>query len=676
MLKDIGTGAHLGNKPKLKYRPDIDGLRAFAVLSVVFFHADFSWCSGGYVGVDLFFVLSGFLITKIILSDLKKERFSIKVFYERRVKRLFPALFVHIAAIVAVSCFVFLPKDLAFLGENLIATSIFIANIFFWLESGYFAPASHELPLLHTWSLAVEEQFYIFWPILLWATYKWPQKLLKALLIIGGISSLALAQYWVETKPHWAFYLFPARSFELMIGAWLAFPFAPRLNNAALATPLSWLGMAGVCLPFFILNKETSFPGLAALPVCLGTAILIIVGQDHKTSVQRILENKWCIFIGLLSYSLYLWHWPIFALGRYFLERSFSTSEAIFAIVCSLLLSFLSWKYVEAPFRHSKSPYLLHWSVVPIVLVCALGWWMSTPTNIKFLYDPVVFEQDKKIHLKPPLQAKCHNPKGDAPQTEEHCAVGRGETVQAMLWGDSHANHYSPMLTKIAEQKGFQFIHVSRNGCLPVVGAERIDFSPKDRASCLKLTQNTLSYLEAHPELTTVYLAARWVSHAERALFGQEEGPIPVWANINAPQSHNTDNNHKVFSDSLTSTLQTLDQMGKKVILIGQTPELGFISGKCVLKKHMYGATEALQSCDIKREEVDLRQEFVNKELKRLSTQFSHVELVEVVAHLCSESWCPAQKDDVLLYKDEDHLSVAGSVWLADRLIEQLPTPQ
>ena len=287
----------------------MDGLRAIAVLAVVFYHAGFGWCSGGYVGVDLFFVLSGFLITKIILSDLNKERFSIKVFYERRVKRLFPALFAHFLFVVAVAYFVFLPSDMAFLGENLIAATVFVANLFLWRESGYFAPDAHELPLLHTWSLAVEEQFYIFWPILLWiCAKKLSSKWVQICLFFTLIMSIALAQYWVAERPHYAFYLIPARSFELMIGAWLAFPFAPQLKAKRLATPLSILGLLMIMVPMVAYNQQTPFPGLAALPICLGTAILIQVGAHHKTIVQRFLERPILIFIGLLSQTTFLVH--------------------------------------------------------------------------------------------------------------------------------------------------------------------------------------------------------------------------------------------------------------------------------------------------------------------------------------------------------------------------------
>jgi peptidoglycan/LPS O-acetylase OafA/YrhL len=338
----------------LTYRPDIDGSRALAVLGVVLFHAGFG-IPGGYVGVDVFFAISGFLITSLILRDLKLGTFSILDLWERWARRILPALAVVTAFTLIVGYFLLLPADYRALGTGIIALAAFSSNIKFWLETGYFQPAADQKPLLHTWSLSLEEQFYLLIPVLLWVIFRQGKgQWVLRLLIAGGLASLALSFYGSYRAPSATFFLLPTRAWELAAGSVLAY--ALPIASGRIRSGMVWLGLIGIVIPFAFYNVHTRFPGLSAVPPVAGTALLIWSGMrhsiEHKTSlVHRVLQTRLLVWIGLLSYSLYLWHWPLLAFYRYFGVYQSSVAICALLILASLLLAWLSLRFVEQPFR-------------------------------------------------------------------------------------------------------------------------------------------------------------------------------------------------------------------------------------------------------------------------------------------------------------------------------------
>lgn len=375
MLRSPGLAllfSQVQSRPGSAYRSEIDGLRAIAVLAVVFFHTPLGF-PGGFVGVDVFFVISGYLITSLILRDLREDRFSLANFWERRIRRIFPALNVMVLATLAAGAFLLIPSDFTRLGQSSIAQALLTANIYFWRGDGqkdYFAPAADERPLLHTWSLAVEEQFYLFFPLILLGLFAFGKfrrpRPLCLLLFLAGLGSLGLAVFGLNhgLKPA-AFFLLPPRAWELLLGALLAVSPPPTTrvpNQRWLCESVSWLGLAGILVPCWLYSKETPFPGLAALPPCLGTA-LVIWGNTRRAeeTVVPTLAGRWLswrpvVFAGLISYSLYLWHWPVLVLGKYWcLSRTgptllFRTELLLLAGVLALL----SWRYVEIPLRKKR----------------------------------------------------------------------------------------------------------------------------------------------------------------------------------------------------------------------------------------------------------------------------------------------------------------------------------
>lgn len=308
----------------LRYRADVDGLRAIAVSPVVLFHAGLQTFSGGYVGVDIFFVISGYLITSLLLKENRSRSFSIITFYDRRIRRIFPALFAVMLLSALAGGWLQTPADFQQFGQSVIATSLFSSNVFFWWKAGYFDSASDVKPLLHTWSLGVEEQFYIFFPVLLFVLYRWYSERGKYLLVLLALFSFILSVYAVETRPSAAFYLAPTRAWELLLGSLLAFDLFPEFNSRILREVGSLFGFGFILFSVLTYSQNSAFPGLRALPPCAGAALIIHSGASGVSYIRNALSIRPIVFVGLISYSLYLWHWPLIVLYKQYSIEEFS----------------------------------------------------------------------------------------------------------------------------------------------------------------------------------------------------------------------------------------------------------------------------------------------------------------------------------------------------------------
>lgn len=356
----------------MKYRPEIDGLRSVAVLPVILFHAGLGIFSGGFVGVDIFFVISGYLITTIILSQIIAGRFSLLDFYSRRSRRILPALFLVIACTIPFAFVLMLPSQFKDFSQSVAAVSIFASNILFWKESGYFAAAAELKPLLHTWSLAVEEQYYVLFPLLLLGLWRLGAR--PALMVLGAIfaASLIASQILSSRAPDANFFLLPSRAWELLAGSLCAIWILKRGQSGhALA---SALGLGLILGSIFLYDGDTPFPSVYALAPVAGTA-LIILFADAGTPVGRLLAMRGPVFIGLISYSAYLWHQPLFALARLASPHHPPMAVMMALAALSIGLAFLSWKYVEQPTRHYPWPVrrILGTTVAASVLIASVG---------------------------------------------------------------------------------------------------------------------------------------------------------------------------------------------------------------------------------------------------------------------------------------------------------------
>ena len=341
----------------MKYRAEIDGLRAIAVVPIILFHAGFEYFSGGFVGVDVFFVISGYLITTIILSEKEQGTFSLVNFYERRFRRILPALFMVMLVSLIFSLLWLMPSYMEDFSQSLMAVSTFSSNILFWRESGYWEISNELKPLLHTWSLAVEEQYYVLYPLFLMQIWHFRKDWILGSFIVIAAISLAIAQWGAYYKPIPTFYLLPTRAWELSIGAGIAYYFLYRkqtvrtlLSHKSVNEALGLLGLLMISYAVYVFDKGTPFPSLYALVPTVGTG-LIILFSSSQTMVGRLLSIKPLVAVGLISYGAYLWHWPLLVFARHLSLTE--PSELTFAILAllSFPLAYLSWRYIEKPFR-------------------------------------------------------------------------------------------------------------------------------------------------------------------------------------------------------------------------------------------------------------------------------------------------------------------------------------
>ena len=456
----------------MQYRPEIDGLRALAVIPVILFHAGVQLFGGGYVGVDIFFVISGYLITSILLSEITEGKFSLAGFYERRARRILPALFLVMAICLPFSWFWMMPHELKGFSQSLVAVSAFASNIYFWISTGYFETAAELRPLLHTWSLAVEEQYYLFFPILLACCMHWGRKKIIFTLILLACTSLFLAQFLSAIKPAFDFYLLPTRVWELLAGSILAF--YPQLsgnqkNQRIFREFSSAIGLLLICYAIFSFDKFTPFPSAYTLIPVLGSLLIIYTSQG--TIVEKLLSKRLFVGIGLISYSLYLWHQPVFAFAR--LRASAEPNRYILVLLVVLIttVSYLSWKFFEIPFRDKKRftrnrifIYSIAGSTL-FIIIGLIGQFTSgflTKSQKAVLAYNEYQEESKRIGRV----GSCFLDIGDSIDLFSASCIEDNSNDSVFIWGDSHAAALSFGL-RHAYKNVTQF---TSTGCPPLMG--------------------------------------------------------------------------------------------------------------------------------------------------------------------------------------------------------------
>ena len=479
----------------MRYRSEIDGLRAIAVIPVILFHAGFTFFSGGFVGVDIFFVISGFLITKIILLELKNESFSILKFYERRARRILPALFLVLLACLPAAWLILLPSDMWNFSQTMVTVSGFYSNIFFWKTSGYFESAAELKPLLHTWSLAVEEQYYVLFPIFLLIAWRFGQRAILFILLIVGCVSLALAQWGSVANPDAAFYLLPTRGWELLIGAFVAF-YDSAENKLVLTNRqnqiLSAIGLGLLLFALFVFDKHTPFPSVYALVPTVGAA-LIILSATQETVVGKLLGSKVFVGIGLISYSAYLWHQPLLAFARHASFDQPSRSVYALLVAASLILAYFTWKYIEAPFRNREKVSrntIFVFAVVGSLTVAAIGQYgkldhghqnrfgLAQRAMLEYFSNSYPdWQYFKKVNWYSKFRIECDffdiskewsgHPTQERKSIAPSCYTRDPAKKHAVfLWGDSHAQHfYIGLKNNIPDD--WQIMQVASSACRP-----------------------------------------------------------------------------------------------------------------------------------------------------------------------------------------------------------------
>ncbi len=464
----------------LEYRRDIDGLRAVAVVPVVVFHAGLG-LGGGFVGVDVFFVISGFLITSILLREIDENRFSILGFYERRARRILPALFAMMSVVTLAAIAIFIPEDLDAFGKSLAAASLFLSNVWFFSELGYFTEAAELKPLLHTWSLGIEEQYYVVFPVLLWALFRtlraWS---VFAMLALLTAISLAMSVWATSRSPEAAFYLPQYRMWELFLGSLLAMaaawgwlkPHAPRLW---LQTLLAVAGLLAIVVPVLVYGPQTRFPGFAALLPCLGALLLIMTGGLGTTPVSRLLSTRPFVFIGRISYSVYLWHWPVLSLRFYVTGREPTATEGVICVALSIALGYLSWRFVEAPFRDRHRfvrPQILSGALAGIAVAVVAGGFIAKTDGLpgRMPAEFLALTSEEEADDGP----GCHFVTPDRGRRGDVCVLGAADAAPSfVLVGDSHAGVLSPTIFGAARELGIAGYQYTNSDFRPLLGVSK-----------------------------------------------------------------------------------------------------------------------------------------------------------------------------------------------------------
>jgi peptidoglycan/LPS O-acetylase OafA/YrhL len=647
----------------LKYRPEIDGLRAVAVLPVVFFHAGFSLFGGGYAGVDVFFVISGFLITSIILDDLEKGTFSLGHFYMRRVRRILPALFIVMLACIPFVWFLFTPQHMKLFSESMIAAATFSSNILFWQQSGYFDSAAELKPLLHTWSLAVEEQYYIFFPLVLMLFWRTKKSLAVPALALALFISLGLAHWGAYNKPSASFYLLPTRGWELLFGALAAFYMRtniPRTIPAIYNQILSLLGLLLIILCFFVYDDSTPFPSLFTLMPVVGS-VLVIMFTTPASLAYKILSHKVAVGIGLISYSFYLWHQPLFAFAKYAspVHPSLWLMSALGFL--SLGLAYLSWRYVEKPFRiHGK---ISHRTVLTLaacftgvfILIGSFGHFTNgfeklylsirlSPKQVE-TYSFVQYHTDYDLYEHMVDDGDCvfwhKSLTEDTLERINTCQDKYGPAV--VVLGDSHAMNLHNI---VAKSGVFPFIiGLSQGGCRP----------PESKPECQY--NDFENFLERRPEVIKFVIFHQSGSYLLYDRYGNHD------------------------------TSSIFDETGSYAVDIEGISRLGDYLSRLQEHTKVYWAGPFVEA------RVDLQSRNIVSQNRFLINEnslaiFKHLDDIIIDQLNKNNSYPPSRyislvewmgieqgfllQEDCLTYKDQDHFSRCGENILAERLKEKL----
>jgi peptidoglycan/LPS O-acetylase OafA/YrhL len=617
----------------VKYRADIDGLRAIAVAAVVLFHAGFPIFSGGYVGVDVFFVISGYLITGLIAAEIRDGGFSLLTFYERRVRRIFPALFTVLIASCLIAFGLFLPGTFEDFGTSVVATVFFAANFLFWRDTGYFAAPPDEKPLLHTWSLAVEEQFYLVWPLLL-LVLRFARPRAWTLLLLAG--SFAASAWAVNRHPDAAFYLPHLRAWELLLGAVLAIGPMPTINRAWLRELCALVGLGMILWSVLFYTEQTTFPGPAALLPCLGTALLIHCGTGREVAtINRALSWKPIVAVGLISYSLYLWHWPLMVFARYSVPGEPSQLVMVGIVALSIVLAALSWRFVEQPFRGRRGilrrPALFRAAgAASVALLTAGGIMMYTGGLPQRLPSEVVTLAAGRNDFAPD-RSRCHSIDPVKARDGGLCVIGpEGQKPSFLLWGDSHASVLQPAFQAIATDAGVAGWHASHSACPPLVGLVR-----PQRPKCRWFNDVILRLIPKN-DIDTVFLAARWAGYRRPAL----ERYLP-------------------------ETIRTLTELGVTVVLIEPVPELWHAGPRDLALAVLFG--RPMEPLSTRKSDHEHRMAEVRRLFDRMEAEFGAIR-IDPAATLCPAALCRVTDAGRSLYADSHHLSQVGALLLAESL--------
>jgi peptidoglycan/LPS O-acetylase OafA/YrhL len=665
----------------MDYRREIDGLRACAVLSVILFHAGVSYFSGGFVGVDVFFVISGYLITARILSDLELGSFSLADFYERRARRILPALFLVMFTSMILAWLLLFPTDLKNFSESLIAVCLFVSNIFFWAGDDYFGISAELKPLIHTWSLSVEEQFYLLFPLVLLASWRFARSRRLMLLVAIFELSFLVAEWGSREAPIAAFYFSPSRAWELLLGSFAAF-LSSEKNRFQVSRGMreagGWLGRALIAFAVFSFDRTTPFPGYRALAPTLGAALLIVCASEQSI-IGKLLGTKVLVAIGLISYSAYLWHQPLFAFARHASLDEPPVPVFVALSVLSLALAYVTWRYIEVPFRRRDGLPLRSFCILAIVstATCLLfGIAGHYRDGFKERFPPEQQRFFAALEDSNERRTACHVLSGSPPSPDKFCTLGNGKVVGILL-GDSHADALAQSLSSSLTSRNLAILSTTYNGCPPVLNVYRADRSTHHQ--CYEYNQRSFQFATHDPRIQFVILTARWPLYLEESAFDNQEGGVESTSTLTSDivsadgiRLHNDLVQRRLLLENqITHSIEELLRAGKKVILVYPIPEVGYNVPNRLAKLYAHGLKPEVTTSYA----VYLKRN--QRVLQLLDSLGERANLIRIRPDvmLCNRSLagrCVTELHGEILYFDDDHLSNSGAKQFTEQIAEQI----
>jgi len=611
----------------LKYRSDIDGLRAVAVFPVLAFHYEITrWCSGGYVGVDVFFVISGFLITRIIYDGIAADTYSVAEFYQRRIRRIFPVLFTVFAATILLAYFKRFPSETTYIGTSITFAVLFVSNIYFFATGSYFDPHLASNPVLHTWSLSVEEQFYIIFPILMLAIRGFSHRTRLRIIAGAAVLSFVAAAIWVRMDAAAAFYLVHFRAWELLVGSLVAIGAFPVVKSERLREIIAATGLLGILLAIVAFDKGTTFPGPTAALPCFGAAAIIYAGGSGTTLVGRVLAWAPIRFGGLISYSLYLWHWPLFV---FFADSSFDLRKKLLLSAAAITLAVASWWFVERPFRTAKvsTSRIIMSGTAAMVVTCIIAMLAGPFSNAVSPVPPRVAELLGYENYKtfPTMRdGSCFLTSGFNSLSyfkDDECLKIDPNRKNVLIVGDSHAAH---LWHGYRTTLGDNVMQATASGCKPVLDL-------KGTRYCLQLMRKVFDDFLPQHHVDTIVVSARWI-------------PDDVPGAI----------------ERAKDLLKHADH----VIISGPAPEYDETLPRILATAVASGTNEELAATAHRRAE-----QLVTDDLFRSTALPDGVTYVSVYKAICAPS-CRLLVGDVPIQFDYGHFTAEGSEYVTRRSLE------
>ncbi|QWD66558.1 acyltransferase family protein [Polynucleobacter sp. MWH-Aus1W21] len=675
MMRFSQSGFSYQKQPS--YRPDIDGLRAVAVVSVLGYHFFPTWLKGGFIGVDIFFVISGYLISLIIFHALKNNEFSFIGFYSNRIRRIFPALLIILFSSLILGWFVLLADEYAQLGRYVVGASSFMTNLMLLGDSGYFDSAAEKKPLLHLWSLAIEEQFYLIWPFLIWTAWKLRFNLIFIIIIIL-VLSLIFNIAIVQADPITAFYSPLSRFWEIILGgvlAWFcAFKGAHKnpkkylsakyfhivnkceaiLAGAGWRNIQSLIGLILIVVSVFMFTKDLAFPGYWALIPASAAILLIVAGRDAW--VNRVfLSHPSLVWVGVISYPLYLWHWVLLSMVRGLEGELPSRNVRLSIIAVSVLLAWLTYELIEKPIRfklYKKSAIIT--LALLMIFTALLGLYVYKDNGFEIRSRHQKFSAYIDSIRRTEMQAECFEiPYAYKISDKWFCELGDKQSAATIFaYGDSHALSLIPVLEQYALNKKIKILFAGTSGCPSLLGIQSMRRGNGiETYNCRKLNDRIFSYVRSNG-IKSVILANRWVYYSGSIVTPNEINYI----SRDELEPINIESSRRDFSWALQNTIAKYSEIGVKVYLVEDTPRQLVLPRDILVKA---GPSDVeINKFSVSRDLHEQNQSYVNAEIRKHDDKASIINFDKLI---CNLEICPLAKDGQFLYFDSDHLGVYGS---------------